>query len=115
MKRWLFLSISCLFFSMGLQAAPPLRAIMPMKTANGKNNGTYSTSRIHASFMANMAVGYPGNLSTNVTENIIPHTINNTNPTPMKKRLNKNRERILLRAILLLLLYLPKKYKLFIS
>ena len=35
MKRWLFLSISCLFVSMGLQAAPPLRGIMPMKTANG--------------------------------------------------------------------------------
>ena len=80
-----------------------------MNTASGKNNGTYSTSLIHASFSASNAVGYPGNLSTNVTAKIIPHTINKTIPTPLKKRLNKNLERILLCAIFLFIIAVTQK------
>ena len=35
MKRRLLLSLSCLFLTIGLYAAPPLRVLMPMKIANG--------------------------------------------------------------------------------
>lgn len=35
MKRRLLLSLSCLFLTIGLYAAPPLRALMPMKITNG--------------------------------------------------------------------------------
>ena len=35
MKRYLFLAISCCFLAIGIQAAPPLRGLMPMKLADG--------------------------------------------------------------------------------
>ena len=35
MKRYLFLAICCCFLAIGIQAAPPLRGLMPMKLADG--------------------------------------------------------------------------------
>jgi len=35
MKRYLFLTICCWFLAVGIQAAPPLRGLMPMRLANG--------------------------------------------------------------------------------
>ena len=60
-----------------------------MKTASGKNSGTYSIRRIHVSESAASTVGFDGNLSTNVTAIIIPHTTNITRPNQEKKRRNK--------------------------
>ena len=55
---------------------------VPINTAIGKNIGTYSNRRTQDSYNASNAVGFDGRRSTNVTANIIPHTINITRPTP---------------------------------
>ena len=54
----------------------------------------YSSKRTHDSYKAATAVGFDGRRSTNVTANIIPHTINNTKPTPIKNRRSKKRFKI---------------------
>ena len=76
---------------------------VPMNTANGKNNGTYSNRRIHDSYNAVIASGFDGRRSTNVTANIIPHTTNITRPTPEKNRRNKKRVKILILNMLCIL------------
>ena len=68
---------------------------VPINTARGKNIGTYSSNRIHDSYRAAIAFGFDGRRSTNVTARIIPHTINITSPTPLKKRRSKKRVKIL--------------------
>ena len=67
---------------------------VPINIANGKNIGTYSNNLIQDSYSAAIAVGLDGNLSTNVTANIIPHTTNITRPTPEKNRPIKKRFKI---------------------
>ena len=68
---------------------------VPINTDIGKNIGIYSNSRTQESNNAPIAVAFDGRRSTNVTANIIPHTTNNTKPTPEKNRRNKKRFKIL--------------------
>ena len=63
---------------------------VPINTAKGKNNGTYSSSRTHDSYNALSAVGLDGRRSTKVTAKIMPHTISITRPMPEKNRRSKN-------------------------
>ena len=74
---------------------------VPIKIVNGRNNGMYSNNRTHESYSASNAVAFDGKRSTNVTANIMPHTINNTNPTPEKNRRIKNRVKIFVLNIML--------------
>ena len=74
---------------------------VPINTAIGKNSGIYSSKRIHESYNAPIALEFDGRRSTNVTANIIPHTTNNTRPTPEKNRRNKKRVKIVVLNIMI--------------
>ena len=73
---------------------------VPINTASGKNNGTYSNNRTHDSYNAAIAVGLDGKRSTNVTAKIIPHTTSITRKKPLKKRRSKNLVKIFILNIL---------------
>jgi len=61
-----------------------------MNTANGKNIGMYSNNLIHVSINVDIASGLEESLSTNVTADITPHTVNITKKKLAKKRRKRN-------------------------
>ena len=50
----------------------------------------YSNNLIHVSVNVEIASGFADSLSTNVTADIMPHTVNITRKKLAKKRRNKN-------------------------
>ena len=67
---------------------------VPINTAGGKNSGTYSNKRVHASASVVNASGLDGRRSTKVTAKIMPQITSITRKKPEKNRRIKNLNKI---------------------